>query len=196
MNLYNLSSDFEELLARYEDIINYEPDTDADGNFIDSAGNIIPDVVQYKEDMLEAWYTTLEGIEAEFELKAESLAAHVKSIDAEADALDREIKQLKLRKEQKERQSKNLKAYLLGCMERLSIERIDMPKARLTLQNNPESLVIDDELRFIDWAQKGHDECLKYSLPDIRKTEAKKLINSGVDVPGVHIERSKSLRIK
>ena len=196
MNLYELSSDFEVLFAQYEDIINFEPDTDADGKPIDSAGSIIPDVARYKEDMLEAWYNTLEGIETEFELKAESLAAHVKSIDAEADALDREIKQLKLRKEQKERQSKNLKAYLLGCMERLHIDRVDRPKAKLTLQNNPESLIVDDELHFIDWAQKEHDECLKYSLPDIRKTETKKLINSGVNVPGVHIERSKSLRIR
>ena len=41
----------------------------------------------------------------------------------------------------------------------------------------------------ICWLEEhGHDDCLKYSDPEIRKTELKKLMASGVNVPFAEIE--------
>lgn len=57
--LYELTSDFTELFNRFDEINDYEPDTDADGNYIDAAGNIIDDVVKYKQDMLDMWLIPL-----------------------------------------------------------------------------------------------------------------------------------------
>lgn len=71
-----------------------------------------------------------------------------------------------------------------------------MPRARLTIRKNAESLVVDDELNFIKWAQENAQELLKVKLPDIRKTDTKKLIQSGKSLPYVHLDRSESLIIK
>ena len=56
--------------------------------------------------------------------------------------------------------------------------------------------MVDDDLRFIEWAQAHNDSLLKYSLPEIRKTDAKKLVQSGKQLPFVHLTRTESLMIK
>lgn len=55
MKLYELTESFAELFSQFEDINEYEPDTDADGQPIDGNGDIIEDVEAYKEKMLTAW---------------------------------------------------------------------------------------------------------------------------------------------
>lgn len=42
---------------------------------------------------------------------------------------------------------------------------------------------------------RGRDDLLKYELPEIRKSEIKKLIKAGEDFPGAVLESSKSLII-
>ena len=89
-----------------------------------------------------------------------------------------------------------MKAYLLNSMQELGRKKIDMPKAVISTRNNAPSLVIDDELSFIDWAQNNNDDLLKYSQPEIRKSDVKKLYNAGEKIPFVHTESSTSLIIK
>ena len=87
MKLYELTESFTELFSRFEGINEYEPDTDADGQPIDDNGDIIEDVEAYKEKMLTAWFDTLEGIEGEFDEKAENIAIYIKQLKAEANIL-------------------------------------------------------------------------------------------------------------
>lgn len=94
MKLYELTESFAELFSQFEDINEYEPDTDADGQPIDGNGDIIEDVEAYKEKMLTAWFDTLEGIEGEFDEKAESIAVYIKQLKAEAKMLKAEKAQL------------------------------------------------------------------------------------------------------
>lgn len=68
---------------------------------------------------------------------------------------------------------------MIASMNAIGIKKIDMPRARLTIRKNAESLVVDNELGFIRWAQENAQELLKVKLPDIRKTDTKKLIQSG-----------------
>ena len=42
---------------------------------------------------------------------------------------------------------------------------------------------------------RNRDDLLKYELPEIRKSEIKKLIKAGEDFPGAVLESSKSLII-
>lgn len=194
--LYTLTDNFNELFSRFDELNEWEPDTDADGKPIDEQGNIIPDVEAYKTAMLDAWYDTLEGIEGEFENKAENIACYIKCLKSEADAIEAEEKALKLRKEQKRRKLENLKKYLKGEMESLNRLKIDTPRAKLSIRNNAESLVVDDTSAFISWAEENNEDLLKYSDPEIRKTDVKKLIKSGVEIPNVHLELSQSLIVK
>lgn len=193
--LFDISSDFEELFSRFDDIQEMEFEKNEDGQFVDSEGNIInPEA--YRADMLQAWFDTLEGIEEEFNFKAENTAQYIKSLKAEEAAIKSEEDKLKKRRQQYSRKIECMTVYLKNCMMQMGVKKIETPRARITIRNNAPSLKIADEIVFIDMLQKNNrDDLLKYSLPEIRKTEIKKLIKSGELFPGAVLESSQSLII-
>ena len=196
MKLYELTESFAELFSQFEDINEYEPDTDADGQPIDGNGDIIEDVEAYKEKMLTAWFDTLEGIEGEFDEKAESIAVYIKQLKAEANILKFEKSAIAKRQSQKERQVKSLETYLFNSMKAIGRNKVDMPKAVVAIRNNAPSFVVDDEIKFVNWAQKNNDNLLKYEMPSIKKNDVKALCKKGEKIPFVHMESKQSLNIK
>lgn len=196
MALYEISNDFAALFNQFEEFNSWEPDTDADGRPIDAEGDLIENVTAYKEALLTAWFDTLEGIKGEFDMKAENVACFIKNLKAEVEMIKNEERALKTRRENKERQFKRLNEYLISCLDKIGCTKIETSKAVVSIRNNAESLVVDDEISFIKWLQENNDELLKYSMPEIRKAEVKKLYKTGVQFPFVHTERSRSLIIK
>lgn len=195
--LYNLTGDFVELFDKFDEIDNYEPDWDENGNPIDSEGNIIGDVAALKEAMLTAWFDTLDGIEEAFEDKAVNIAVIVKSLRAEAEQLKAEKLRLAKRQTQKERAAERLEQYLLNSMQAIGRDKIDKPQAVIRVKKNPESTVIDNEKSFIEWAEaNGYNDLLKYEQPTVRKTKVKGLLQRSVDLPFVHLERKTKIDIK
>lgn len=195
--LYKLSTDFQNLFDMFEEINNWSPDTDADGQPIDSEGNVIENPTAYKVQMLNGWFDTLEGIEGEFEMKAENIAAFIKSLKAQSDILKNEETALKKRRDTKDRQIESLKTYLLNQMKAIGRKKIDMPKAVISIRNNAPSLVVDDELELINWAEENDmDSFLNYQLPKIKKSEVKKACKDNMNIPYVHMESKESLTIK
>ena len=194
--LYDLSSDFNELFNRFDEINNYEPDTDADGKYIDAAGNIIDDVVKYKHDLLDMWYDTLDGIEGEFSDKAESIACKIKEYQAIAEAHEREEKIQRAAKERCRREVEGLKRYLLNNMTEINLNKVSGVRATVSLRTNPESVAVDDENEFRIWAQcNNRYDLLRYKVPDIDKTAVKQALKEGQDVPA-RLERTRSVVIK
>lgn len=195
--LYELSTDFQNLFDMFEEINNWSPDTDADGQPIDSEGNVIENPTAYKVQMLNGWFDTLEGIEGKFEMKAENIAAFIKSLKAQSDILKNEETALKKRRDTKDRQIESLKTYLLNQMKAIGRKKIDMPKAVISIRNNAPSLVVDDELELINWAEENDmDSFLNYQLPKIKKSEVKKACKDNMNIPYVHMESKESLTIK
>lgn len=196
MKLYELAEGFNTLFDSFDAINNWEPDTDSNGQPIDDDGNIIENPVLYKVNMLNAWFDTLESIEGEFDMKAENIAVFIKEIKAEADLLKAEEQSLRKRRQTKERQIDSLKTYLLTQMQEIGKSKIDTQKALISIRNNAPSLVVDDELSFIRWAEQNNDGLLKYSMPEIRKSDVKKAVKAGDEIPFVHMEKSTSVIIK
>ena len=195
--LYSLTGDFIELFDKFDEIDNFDPDTDEDGNPIDSEGNIIGDVAALKEAMLTAWFDTLDGIEEAFEDKAFNVAIVVKNMKAEAEQLKAEKLRLAKRQTQKERAAERLEQYLLNSMQAIGRDKIDKPQAVIRVKKNPENTVIDNEKSFIEWAEaNGYNDLLKYEQPTVRKTKVKGLLQRSVDLPFVHLERKTKIDIK
>ena len=149
MKLYELSTDFSRLFDDFDAICSYEPEKSESGDYIDDGGSIIEDLAAYRQELQEAWFDTLDGIEQEFEDKAENVAAYIKSLKAEADDLKEEEAALNRRRKVKENQIDRLKDYLLHSMMTINRTKIDTPKAKLSIRNNAESVQFDDEERFI-----------------------------------------------
>lgn len=196
MKLYELTESFAELFSQFEDINEYEPDTDADGQPIDGNGDIIEDVEAYKEKMLTAWFDTLTGIEGEFDEKAESIAVYIKQLKAEANILKFEKSAIAKRQSQKEREVEKLAAYLLNAMKAIGRSKVDMPHAVVSIRNNAPSLIVDNEAEFVGWAQENNDSLLEYIMPKVKKNDVKKLCKNGEAIPFVHMESKQSLSIK
>lgn len=196
MKLYELSTTFADLFDRFDEINTYTPDKDADGNYIDDDGEIITDLEALRESYRQAWFDTLTAIEGEFDAKAENIAVYIKNMSAEVKALKAEEDALKRRSLAFEKSVERMKAYLLGSMHAVGRLKIDMPHARLNIRKNAESLVVENDAAFIEWAQAHNNSLLKYSLPEIRKADAKKLVQAGERLPFVHLTRTESLMIK
>ena len=207
--LFNISSRYGELLEKIDLFAEFEPDTDADGNYLDPDGNIIHDLADYRAVMTETLLDTLDAIDGEMADKLANCGAFVKQLNSEVDALEAEIKSLRNRSApscQKllaalaislKREIESFKTYIMACMDHADVKKVDQPLAKLTIRNNPESVSVANEKAFIDWAQiMNRDDLLRYSAPDINKTAIKTALNDGQDIPGVQIVRTKSLMIK
>ena len=197
MKLYELTEMYSDLFNQFDAINEWEPDTNADGMPIDDDGNIIANVDAYKNKMLTAWFDTLTGIEGEFDEKAESIAIYYKQLLAEAKMLKAEKAAIAKRQSQKEKQAESLKTYLFKSMQALGRQKIDMPRAVMSLKKNAPSLVVDDEISFVEWAEEHNlDHLLKYNMPEVKKNDVKALCKKGEEIPFVHMKAKQSLSIK
>lgn len=196
MKLYELTREFDGLYEQLDAICDYEPEKDENGNYIDDDGNIIEDVAEYKNNMITAWFDTLEGIEGMFESKAENVVLYIKQLDYDTTAMKAEEKKLTARRKSRENAVESLKKYLLDNMQAIGRKKIETAKMAVSLKNNAPSTIIENEDEFISWAEKNNDSLLKYSKPTISKSKVKTLINSGETVPYAHLESKVSLIIK
>ena len=197
MKLYDYAEQFEELFDSFDAIADYEPETNENGQYIDDDGNIIPDLDAYRAEMQTAWFDTLDGIEGEFDIKAENIACFIKQIEGDLELIKKQKAAFERRRKAKENQLERMKDYLLECMNKTKRSKIDMPKAKITVKNNAESAKFDSEKDFIKMCMsKGLDAYLRYKDPEINKTAVKSALKSGQIIPGARLGRTQSLIIK
>lgn len=177
MNLYDFSKEFSELFDRLDSYDEYDAET--------------------YDALSEAWFTTLSEMEEDFSERAENLACYIKNCKATISAIGEEMKSLRERKTALERKVERLNSYLMLCMDETHTSKVEGARARISLRNNAESVLITDEQSFIDWATaNGRDDLLKYEAPTIRKTAVKDAIKNGEDVPNAEMQRTRSVIIK
>lgn len=195
-NLYELSENYTQLFDRFDSINDHEFEKDERGRCVDDDGMVIdPEAV--KTEWLEAWFDTLSGIEEEFDTKAENVAVYIKHLISDVKDMKEERSKLSERIKAKERKAEQLKKYLLDNMRLIGVNKIDRPRACLTVKKNPASLVINDENKFIDMLQRcGRDDLLRYAKPEINKTDVKSLIKKGETFDGASLESGFSMTIK
>lgn len=197
MKLYEYAKNFEELFDSLDAISDYEPETNAEGQYIDDDGNIIDDLDAYKNDMKQAWFDTLDGIEEAFEDKAENIACLIKQLKYDIEMLKKEKANIERRRKAKENQLESVQNYLMECMKKIKRTKIDVPKAKISIKNNAESAYIPDENEFVKICiLKGLTKYLRYKDPEINKTAVKNDLKSNIQVMGAELKRTTSLIIK
>ncbi len=117
MTLYELTTEYMELLAMLED-----PDVDED---------LIAD--------------TLEGIDGELEVKADGYARVMRQMDADAKAIKAEEERLANRRKSLENRAANLKSRLQQMMEITSKVKFKTELFSFGIQKNPAAVVIDEQ---------------------------------------------------
>lgn len=196
MRLHNYADIYVQLFDSYDDIMDHEPEINENGEYLDDDGNIIPDIEAYRADMQTAWFDTLDGIETEFEQKAENIACYIEQLEGELAMLERKKAATERRRKAKANHLKAMKSYLLDCMQKIGRTRFETGNVKVTIRNNPEAPQFENEREFIKWAKENAPELLNYGEPKIYKTSVKDVLRSGVDLPGVVLGRTQSLVIK
>ncbi|KWR82518.1 siphovirus Gp157 family protein [Pseudomonas sp. PI1] len=147
--------------------------------------------VNADEDMAVAVRDTMQAIEGEFEEKGKALAVIVLNMDTDVEALDKEIERLTERKRAIKNRQESLKDYLRENMEAAGIKKISCPLFSITCAEGREIAVVDDESLLPDEFMRVKTDV----APD--KAEIAKALKAGTEVPGAHLERTKSsIRIK
>ena len=123
----------------------------------------------------------------------EYLAKVVLNTRSEADAIKAEEKRLKARRDALARKEDAIMKVLdLQC----DGKKTDLGVATVSYRKTSSVSVNYYNIAF-DWLMKNdHKECIRFILPEINKTEAKKLINSGVDIPGLEIVEGVSCSLR
>lgn len=99
----------------------------------------------------------------------------------EAEALKAEEDRLKARRKGVERRNEKLMEVLdrecAGNKTRFSVATLYYRRStRLEVENSPAQVA---------WLEEnGHEDCVKYTPPEVYKSEVTKLIKAGIDVPG------------
>ena len=196
MKLYEYADVFAALFDSLDSIADYEPNKNDSGELVDDDGSVITDLEAYKAEMQQAWFDTLEGIEGEFEVKAENIACFIKQLSGELDMLKKEKAAFERRRKAKERQIEWLKTYLLTCMQKIHRVKIETGRATISIRNNAESARFESEKAFVEWAVKNAETLLRYAEPEINKTAVKIALKAGEKLPGAALERTQSITIK
>lgn len=143
----------------------------------------------------EAIADTLEAITGEIEVKADSIACILKSLDAEIAAIKAEEAKLAQRRKQKEKTLEKVKKYLADTLLFAGIDKIETARNKITFRKS-ESVEVADTSAFILWAQKNRDDLLTYGAPTINKTAIKSALKDGIEIVGAELRVNQNIQIK
>jgi chaperonin cofactor prefoldin len=131
---------------------------------------------------------TLEGLDGEFEIKADGYAKVIRELEGKADLLKNEIERLSKRKSAIENNIKSMKEALQNAMFITGKTKFKTDLFNFNIQKNPPRLVID----------KPEEVPEEYLIPQEPKidTSAIKEALKRQELPFAHLEQSESLRIR
>lgn len=138
----------------------------------------------------EAVTDTLESLEGEFETKAINVAAFLRGMEKEAEAIEEAEKQMARRRKALEARARWLRDYLKIGMEVTGLKKIPCKWFVLSIQKNPASVDVFDETALPD----------EFKIPvteiKINKTAIKDAISTGREIPGARLTNGTRLSIR
>lgn len=138
----------------------------------------------------EAIADTLEGLAGGFADKAVAVAVYLRTLEAEARAIEEARTPMERRETALRHHALRLRAYLKGEMERTGLTRLDHPYLALRVQANPPSVVIEDEGRLPARFKEA------VTTVKVLKADIGKALKAGEPVFGAHLEQTTRLVIQ
>jgi hypothetical protein len=138
---------------------------------------------------------TLEGIEGAFQEKAKAVAAVIRNLSADAQAIDDAAAQMKKRSERLWTSAENLKTYLLVNMLSCQCRKIASPYFTITVRKNPpyadvtDAAAVPEEFKF--WPDAPPRQINKRALLD-----ALGALDEGKTIPGAKLGQTKRVEIR
>lgn len=134
---------------------------------------------------------TLDGAGGDLEEKIINTAKYYRNVEADADKIEEAAKQMMARAKTLRTHSGNIKQYLQANMERAGLQKVSSPWFVISIAQNPEAVTVDDESAI----PRDYFKEIPATF-QLDKALVKQAIKDGFNVPGAHLSRGTSLRIK
>ena len=144
------------------------------------------------EGILQACKDTLEGMQIDVNMCVSAYVESIKRNQVFSDALKAEIDTLKKRKEVSDNKIERQKEFLKQFMLKIENKKVETATCSVTVRNNAEKLVVEDEEQLIEFLEHNAKWCVD-TVKKISLSEVKALCFS---VPFVKKEKTQSLIIK
>ena len=165
-NIYNLTNEYNDLYLRLFESVNEETG-------------------EFDEELINALTIKKE----ELNHKTESLACIVKETETREDQIDKEIKRLQALKKRYGLVRKRIEDSILTSLISLGENKVEGLKATISFRKSCQTIIEDEELL--------PDEYKKVKITfEPKKTEIKKAIEQGINVPGARLEIIQNLQVK
>jgi len=135
---------------------------------------------------------TLDGLKGDIELKAQSVAAFIRNIEADADAIAAASKAMAQRAARLQERADAIRQYLLVNMQATGITKISCPYFTISLRKNPPSLVVENEAAVPDQFRVWPEP----PPPSLDKRKIIATIQSGQPVPGCSVTQNERVEIR
>lgn len=154
------------------------------------AYNNVINMMEDEEMDSEGLQKALETINEDIEKKVENIARVVKNYEGNISIIREEEKRLASKRRALSNNIDSLKGYTESILESANIDRVQGDLFTVALQNNPQSVkFIDEDLIPVEYKE----EVVTVKIPKKRILDD---IKEGIEVPGVEVVQTKSLRIR
>ena len=113
------------------------------------------------EDTLQCCRDTLEGMQIDVDVCVSAYVESIKRNQVFSDALKAEIDTLKKRKETAENKVNRQKEFLKAFMKKVDKKKVETSTCSVTVRNNAEKLVVEDEEQLIEFLKHNAKWCVK-----------------------------------
>jgi len=150
------------------------------------------EMVETGEIPEEAIADTLEGLQGDFNDKADNVACMFKNLSANVTAMKAERDALNERIKSKQSKADSLKHYLSESMKALELSKIETARNAISFRKSTSCFIADEE----DFKQRHTDLCNKEIVISIPKFDITKLLKDGKKISGAELKTSQNLQIK
>jgi hypothetical protein len=135
---------------------------------------------------------TLEGMSGELEVKAANVVGFTRNLEALAVAIKAEEERLSSRRKAVEKRAASLSAYVLSCMQVAGVQKIEGPRFRIAVRDNPPAVDVFDAAQVpAEFMRKPEPP-----PPAVDKAAVKDALKAGKDVPGCRMTQGKRLEVR
>lgn len=135
----------------------------------------------------------LDALRMERTAKLESVALWIKNLESDVEAYKAEMESFAARRKSAERKIEGLKAYLSNALDGA---KFSTAKCAVSFRKS-QAVEIENEDDFLNWAiQNGRPDLLTVRVPVVNKTEVKRCLKEGEQLPGAVFVERLNLNIK
>ena len=143
------------------------------------------------DDQLAEVEVKLESLQIDFKEKVVGVAKYVRNVEADATAIDNEIKRLQTLKKRAERTVEWFERYLFQAMEATSTEKVECPILKVSIRKTPPSVQVEDESKIPEKYWRIIPE-----TKEVDKNAIKDAFKAGIGVDGAKVIKTKRIEIK